>query len=130
MVWWIFPLQYLIPFLLNQCGSVVYYLTLASADLSVAVPITNSLTMIITTLTGKLLGEDNINAGIDNKEVPCKTKYNSTKLNERCTVKKIIIINSFCDSLWPHMGTPWLLLWENRWFGGWDARLQVERALV
>lgn len=63
MVWWIFPLQYLIPFLLNQCGSVVYYLTLASADLSVAVPITNSLTMIITTLTGKLLGEDNINAG-------------------------------------------------------------------
>ena len=57
-------------------------------DLSVAVPITNSLTMIITTLTGKLLGEDNINAGIDNKEVPCKTKYNSTKLNERCTVKK------------------------------------------
>ena len=81
-------------------------------DLSVAVPITNSLTMIITTLTGKLLGEDNINAGIYNKEVPCKTKYNSTKLNERCTVKKIIIINSFCDSLWPHMGTPWLLLWE------------------
>lgn len=55
--------RYLIPFLLNQCGSVVYYLTLASADLSVAVPITNSLTMIITTLTGKLLGEDNINAG-------------------------------------------------------------------
>lgn len=41
----------------------VYYLTLASADLSVAVPVTNSLTMIITTLTGRLLGEDNINAG-------------------------------------------------------------------
>ncbi|KAL9980817.1 hypothetical protein ACROYT_G009455 [Oculina patagonica] len=55
--------KYLIPFLLNQCGSVVYYLTLASVDLSIAVPITNSLTMIITTLTGKLLGEGNINAG-------------------------------------------------------------------
>lgn len=55
--------KYLIPFLLNQSGSVVYYLTLASADLSVAVPVTNSLTMIITTLTGRLLGEDNINAG-------------------------------------------------------------------
>jgi len=55
--------KYMIPFMLNQCGSVVYYLTLASVDLSVAVPITNSLTMIITTLTGKMLGEGNINTG-------------------------------------------------------------------
>ena len=94
----------MIPFLLNQCGSVVYYLTLASVgnikkldvfemyqqfcstnegstdiitthtvnvnfdinfvDLSIAVPITNSLTMIITTLAGKMLGEGNINTGI------------------------------------------------------------------
>lgn len=35
-----------------------------SVDLSVAVPITNSLTMIITTMAGKMLGEGNINAGI------------------------------------------------------------------
>ena len=59
-------------------------------------------------------------------------RQNTTQKNSMkdAQLKKIIIINSFCDSLWPHMGTPWLLLWENRWFGGWDARLQVERALV
>lgn len=35
-----------------------------SLDLSTAVPVTNSLTMIITTMAGKMLGEGNINAGI------------------------------------------------------------------
>lgn len=49
--------KYMIPFLINQSGSIVYYLTLATADLSLAVPITNSLTFMFTTLTGKLLGE-------------------------------------------------------------------------
>ncbi|XP_077869165.1 transmembrane protein 234 homolog isoform X2 [Saccoglossus kowalevskii] len=49
--------KYIVPFLINQSGSVVYYLTLASADLTLAVPITNSLTFIFTTITGKLLGE-------------------------------------------------------------------------
>ena len=33
-------------------------------DLSIAVPITNSLTMLITTLAGMALGEGRINAGI------------------------------------------------------------------
>lgn len=55
--------KYIVPFLLNQCGSVVFYLTLASVDLSIAVPITNSLTMLITTLVGQALGEGRINAG-------------------------------------------------------------------
>ncbi|XP_067033193.1 transmembrane protein 234 homolog [Acropora muricata] len=55
--------KYMVPFLLNQCGSVVFYLTLASADLSIAVPVTNSLTLIITTLVGRILGEGEINAG-------------------------------------------------------------------
>nr|XP_054771964.1 transmembrane protein 234-like [Lytechinus pictus] len=49
--------KYLLAFLINQSGSVVYYLTLASADLSMVAPITNSLTLIVTTLTGKVLGE-------------------------------------------------------------------------
>ena len=49
--------RYLVPFLLNQSGSLVYYLTLASADISLAVPIANCLTFIITTLSGRLLGE-------------------------------------------------------------------------
>ncbi|XP_022094254.1 transmembrane protein 234-like [Acanthaster planci] len=55
--------KYILPFLVNQSGSVLFYLTLASAELSLAVPITNALTFIFTTLTGKMLGED-----IDGKE--------------------------------------------------------------
>ncbi|XP_045159629.2 transmembrane protein 234 homolog [Mercenaria mercenaria] len=49
--------KYLIPFVINQSGSVIYYITLASADLSLAVPITNSLTFIFTAISGHLLGE-------------------------------------------------------------------------
>ncbi|XP_061651652.1 transmembrane protein 234 isoform X2 [Phyllopteryx taeniolatus] len=49
--------KYLIPFVLNQCGSLVYYYTLSTADLSLAVPVSNSLTFLWTVLTGKLLGE-------------------------------------------------------------------------
>ncbi|XP_060781204.1 transmembrane protein 234 [Neoarius graeffei] len=49
--------KYLVPFLLNQSGSVVFYLTLATTDLSVAVPMVNSLSLVFTMFTGKLLGE-------------------------------------------------------------------------
>ncbi|KAH3697080.1 transmembrane protein 234 homolog [Dreissena polymorpha] len=49
--------RYLVPFLINQSGSVLYYITLASAELSLAVPITNSLTFIFTALSGHMLGE-------------------------------------------------------------------------
>ncbi|KFQ30273.1 Transmembrane protein 234, partial [Mesitornis unicolor] len=47
-----------VPFLLNQGGSVLFYLTLASADLSLAVPLCNSLAVIVTLVTGRILGED------------------------------------------------------------------------
>jgi len=47
----------LLPFLLNQCGSVIFYLTLATVDLSIAVPMTNSLTFIFTGIAGHFLGE-------------------------------------------------------------------------
>nr|XP_005004287.1 transmembrane protein 234 isoform X2 [Cavia porcellus] len=50
--------EYLMPFLLNQCGSLLYYLTLASTDLTLAVPICNSLAIVFTLIVGKLLGED------------------------------------------------------------------------
>ncbi|CAG8661066.1 6600_t:CDS:2, partial [Paraglomus brasilianum] len=50
--------QYIVPLILNLSGSVVYYYTLGQADLSLAVPITNSLTFIFTTLAAALLGED------------------------------------------------------------------------
>ena len=49
--------HYAIPFLINQSGSVLYYLTIAGADISLAVPITNSLTFLVTTLAGRALGE-------------------------------------------------------------------------
>ncbi|KAM8958864.1 transmembrane protein 234 isoform 2-T2 [Lycaon pictus] len=50
--------EYLMPFFLNQCGSLLYYLTLASTDLTLAVPISNSLAIVFTMIVGKVLGED------------------------------------------------------------------------
>ncbi|XP_062449838.1 transmembrane protein 234 isoform X2 [Rhea pennata] len=50
--------KYMVPFLLNQCGSLLFYFTLASTDLSLAVPLCNSLALIATLVTGKILGED------------------------------------------------------------------------
>ncbi|XP_030614983.1 transmembrane protein 234 [Archocentrus centrarchus] len=50
--------RYLLPFLLNQSGSVVYYYTLSTTELSFAVPVANSLTLLCTLLTGKFLGEE------------------------------------------------------------------------
>ncbi|RIB30274.1 hypothetical protein C2G38_2136419 [Gigaspora rosea] len=50
-------LQFIIPLLINLSGSIVYYYTLGKADLSLAVPITNSLTFIFTALAGSLFGE-------------------------------------------------------------------------
>lgn len=51
-------MQYLLSFLTNVAGSVVYYITLASADVSLAAPVSNALTFIITTEAGQLLGEN------------------------------------------------------------------------
>ncbi|XP_018422065.1 PREDICTED: transmembrane protein 234 [Nanorana parkeri] len=50
--------RYIIPFLLNQSGSVFFYLTLASTELSLAVPVCNSLALVFTVVTGWMLGED------------------------------------------------------------------------
>ena len=51
-------LSYVCPFMLNQLGSVLFVYTLGSADLSLAVPLSNSLTFLVTTLAGRCLGED------------------------------------------------------------------------
>ncbi|KGL91424.1 Transmembrane protein 234 [Charadrius vociferus] len=48
----------MVPFLLNQGGSLLFYITLASTDLSLAVPLCNSLALIVTLVTGRILGED------------------------------------------------------------------------
>ncbi|XP_028936260.1 transmembrane protein 234 [Ornithorhynchus anatinus] len=50
--------KYMVPFLLNQCGSLLFYITLASADLTLAVPLCNSLALIITLGVGQFFGED------------------------------------------------------------------------
>lgn len=54
----VFFLQYIIPFLVNQCGSVLYFLTLQNTDLSLAVPVSNSLTFVFTAIAGRILGEE------------------------------------------------------------------------
>ena len=49
--------RYMLPFTINQLGAVLYYTTIGGADITLAVPITNSLTFLFTTLFGHLLGE-------------------------------------------------------------------------
>lgn len=49
--------RYMLPFTINQLGAVLYYTTIGRADITLAVPITNSLTFLFTTLFGHLLGE-------------------------------------------------------------------------
>ncbi|KAI9017755.1 hypothetical protein BC832DRAFT_545609 [Gaertneriomyces semiglobifer] len=57
--WWLATRwQYVVPLALNLSGSVLYYKTLGDSDLSVVVPITNSLTLAITLIVGALLGEN------------------------------------------------------------------------
>ncbi|XP_031847405.1 transmembrane protein 234 homolog [Nomia melanderi] len=53
-------LKYIIPFVINQIGSVLYFLLLGGTDLSLAVPVTNSLTFVVTAITGWMLGEEKI----------------------------------------------------------------------
>ncbi|KAL7735786.1 hypothetical protein ACLKA6_017793 [Drosophila palustris] len=50
-------LNYWIPFVLNQCGSLLYVWTLQSANITIAVPVANSLSFVFTAITGYLLGE-------------------------------------------------------------------------
>ncbi|XP_077283819.1 transmembrane protein 234 homolog [Arctopsyche grandis] len=53
--------KYIVPFLLNQCGSVLYVYALQHAALSFIVPVTNSLTFIFTVICGWILGEERPN---------------------------------------------------------------------
>jgi drug/metabolite transporter (DMT)-like permease len=50
--------RYVLPFALNQCGSLVYYYTLGEAEMSVAVPLANSFTFVFTAIASRLLGEE------------------------------------------------------------------------
>uniref|UniRef100_T2M7W5 Transmembrane protein 234 n=1 Tax=Hydra vulgaris TaxID=6087 RepID=T2M7W5_HYDVU len=46
-----------LPFALNQCGSIIYMITLGSLHLSITVPVVNGLTLLITVWVGILLHE-------------------------------------------------------------------------
>ena len=47
--------SFFIPFLINQSGSVLNYYSLKIYDLSIAVPVVNALTLLVTILTGSIL---------------------------------------------------------------------------
>ena len=49
--------KFVIPWLMNQSGSVVYAMSLGSNELTLAVPLANALTFVCTTLAGALCGE-------------------------------------------------------------------------
>lgn len=46
-----------LPYLLNQCGSLLYYKLLATSNLTLSVPICNALALVFSSMTGFLLGE-------------------------------------------------------------------------
>ncbi|XP_049834716.1 transmembrane protein 234 homolog isoform X1 [Schistocerca gregaria] len=54
--------KYMTPFLLNQSGSLFYFLALQNTEMSLAVPVANSLTFVFTAVTGWILGESLPNA--------------------------------------------------------------------
>ena len=46
-----------LPYVLNQSGSIVFYVLLANSDISMAVPICNAMALLFSFLTSSLLGE-------------------------------------------------------------------------
>lgn len=54
-------MKYMVPFLVNQLGSVLYFVALQGTDMSLAVPVSNALTFEVTAVTGWILGEKKAN---------------------------------------------------------------------
>ncbi|XP_014235390.1 transmembrane protein 234 homolog [Trichogramma pretiosum] len=49
--------KYMVPFVVNQIGSLLYVFLLQQTDLSLTVVVVNSLTFLFTAVTGSFLGE-------------------------------------------------------------------------
>lgn len=49
--------RFTVPFVINQSGSLLYFWLLGSTEISMAVPIVNSLTFIFTALAARMMGE-------------------------------------------------------------------------
>ena len=47
--------KYLLPFLVNQLGSVLFYYTVSTGDVSLVSPVANSLTLVVTAVAGRIL---------------------------------------------------------------------------
>jgi uncharacterized membrane protein len=46
-----------LPYVLNQCGSILFYFLLAKSELSLAVPTCNALSLVFSCITSFMLGE-------------------------------------------------------------------------
>ena len=53
-----------IPFCINQCGSLMFYILLSTEPLGVVVPIVNCLTFLFTVLTATYIGHEKIDSPI------------------------------------------------------------------
>jgi drug/metabolite transporter (DMT)-like permease len=53
--------KFVVPFVLNQLGSVAYAAAISSADISLVLPLCNALTLVVTAITARLLGERSLN---------------------------------------------------------------------
>jgi drug/metabolite transporter (DMT)-like permease len=49
--------KFVVPFLFNQLGAIIFLFTLGNADLSIAIPFVHALVLVITALTGQFLNE-------------------------------------------------------------------------
>jgi multidrug transporter EmrE-like cation transporter len=50
--------RFMAPFVVNQLGSVLYNVVLSMSDVSLAQPLCNSLAMVFTAVTARILGEE------------------------------------------------------------------------
>lgn len=54
--------RYVVPFAVNQLGSVVFYWRLSASDVSLVGPVANGLAFLFTALVGSVLGEQRLSA--------------------------------------------------------------------
>jgi hypothetical protein len=52
-----FNVRVWLPYVLNQCGSILFYILLAKSDLTMAVPTCNALALVFSCITSFALGE-------------------------------------------------------------------------
>jgi len=72
--------RFVVPFLLNQLGSLLYLGCLSSLSLSFAVPTVNALSMLLTAVTAHALGERN-------------------RINKRIAVGMILMLAGICTCI-------------------------------